>query len=106
MSTYPACNRKFEKNRKKSQKIKKHHCGFFSSQNKLGKAEKKKKKIVMMSSYPTRNRKLKKNSKKVYKIKKHHYGFSSSQNKLGKDEKERKFKKKKKNRSNEFLQDP
>ena len=60
MSTYPTRNRKFKKNRKKIQKIKKHHCGFFSSQNMLGKAEKERKekikiKIVAMSSYPTRN---------------------------------------------------
>ena len=34
-------NRKFQK---KSKKIKKHHYGFFSSKNKLGKAEKEKKK--------------------------------------------------------------
>ena len=74
-------NRKFQK---KSKKIKKHHYGFFSSQNKLGKAEKEKKKIVLMTSYPTRNRKFQKNMKKVYKIKQHHYGFSSGQHKLGK----------------------
>ena len=88
MSFYPTQNRKFQKNSKKIQKTKKHYYGFFSSQNKLGKAEKEKKKIVLMTSYPTRNRKFQKNIKKVYKIKKHHYGFSSSQNKLGKAEKE------------------
>ena len=37
---YPACNRKFQKNRKKIQKIKKYHCGFISSQNSLENAEK------------------------------------------------------------------
>ena len=36
-------NRKFKKNRKKIQKIKKHHYGFSSSQNKLGKADKERK---------------------------------------------------------------
>ena len=97
MSSYPTRNRKFQKKAKKIQKIKNHHFGNFSCQNKLGNAEKeKKKKIVPMSSYQTRNRKFQKNSKKIQKFKKHHYGFSSSQNKLGKDEKERKFKKKKK----------
>ena len=55
-----------------------------------------------MSSYPTRNRKLKKNSKKIQKIKNQHFGNFSSQNKLGMAEKERK---KKKNRSEEFLPD-
>ena len=56
-----------------------------------------------MSSYPTRNRKLKKNRKKIQKIKNQHFGNFSSQNKLGMAEKERK---KKKNRSEEFLPDP
>jgi len=96
MSSDPTRNRKFQKNSKKIKEIKKHHYDFFSSQNKLGKAEKKK--IVPMSSYPTYNRKFQKNSKKIQK---HYYGFSSSQNKLGKAEKERK-----KNRSNEFLCEP
>ena len=40
---YPNRNRKSKKNRKKIQKIKKHHYGFFSSQNRLGKAEKEQK---------------------------------------------------------------
>ena len=68
MSFNPTRNRKFQKN---SKKIKKHHYGFFSSQNKLGKAKKgrKKKKIVPMSSDPTRNRKFQKNSKKIKEIK-------------------------------------
>ena len=43
MSTYPTRNRKFKKNRKKIQNIKKHCCGFFLSQNMLGKAEKERK---------------------------------------------------------------
>ena len=92
MSTYPTRNRIFKKNRKKIQKIKKHHCGFFSSHNMLGLAEKDrkektKKKIVPMSSNPTCNREFQKNSKK---FKKHYYGFFSSQNRLGMAEKERK----------------
>ena len=36
---YPAHNREFQKNRKKIQKIKKYHYGFFSNQNRLEKAE-------------------------------------------------------------------
>ena len=40
MSSYPTCNREFQKNIQKIQKIKKHCYGFFSSQNKMGKAEK------------------------------------------------------------------
>ena len=85
MSSYPTRNRKFKKNSKKIQKIKNQHFGNFSSQNKLGMAEKerKKKKIVPTSSYPTRNRKFQKNRK-------HYYGFFSRQNMLEKAEKERK----------------
>ena len=40
ISYYPTRNRKFQKNSKKIQKIKKHYYGFFSSQNWLGKADK------------------------------------------------------------------
>ena len=79
-----------KKNSKKIQKIKKHHYGFFSSQNGLGEVEKEKKIIVPISSYQTRIRELKKNSKKIQKFKKHHYAFFSSQNGLGEAEKERK----------------
>ena len=35
MSSYLNRNKKFQKNSKKIQKIKKHHYGFFSSQNRL-----------------------------------------------------------------------
>ena len=66
MSSYLARN----KNSKKNQKIKKHHYGFFSNQNRWGKAEKiKKKKIVPMSSYPTQNREFQKIAKKFEKLK-------------------------------------
>ena len=44
MSSYPTRNRKFQKNSRKIQKIKKHHYGISSSQNKLGKAEKERRK--------------------------------------------------------------
>ena len=37
---YPTRNRKFQKNSKKIQKIKKYHYGFILSQNRLEKAEK------------------------------------------------------------------
>ena len=40
MSSYLTCNREFQKN---SKNFKKHHYGFSSSQNKLGKAEKERK---------------------------------------------------------------
>ena len=60
------------------------------AKNKLGKAEKERKKIVPTSSYLTRNRKFQKNSKKIQTLRKHHYGFFSSQNMLGKAKKERK----------------
>ena len=38
--SYPTRNRKFQKNSKKIQKVKKHHCGFFSRQNRLENAGK------------------------------------------------------------------
>ena len=38
--SYPALNKKLKKNSKKIQKIKKHHYGFISSQNRLEKDEK------------------------------------------------------------------
>ena len=41
--SYPTRNRKFQKNSKKIQKIKKYHYGFILSQNRLEKAEKKRK---------------------------------------------------------------
>ena len=44
MSSYPTRNRKFQRNSKKIKEIKKHHHGFFSIQNKLGKAKKERKK--------------------------------------------------------------
>ena len=43
MSSYPTRDREFQKNSKKIQKIKQHHYGFFSSQNRLGMAEKERK---------------------------------------------------------------
>ena len=43
MSSYPTRNREFQKNRKKIQNTKKHHYGFISGQNRLGKAEKERK---------------------------------------------------------------
>ena len=43
MSSYPTWNKKFQKNRKKIQKNRKHHYGFYSSQNRLEKAEKERK---------------------------------------------------------------
>ena len=44
MSFYATRDRKFQKNSKKIEKPKNHHFGNFSSQNKLGKAEKEGKK--------------------------------------------------------------
>ena len=88
---YPTRNRKFQKNSKKIQKIKKFLYGFISSQNRMEKAENERKQNYrFVCPYPTRNRKFKKNSKKIQKIKKHLYGFISSQYRLEKTEKERK----------------
>ena len=44
MNSYPTRNRKFKRNSKKIQKIRKHHHSFFQSQNRLEKAEKERKK--------------------------------------------------------------
>ena len=41
--SYPTQNRKFQKNSKKIQKVKKYHYGFISSQNRLVKDEKERK---------------------------------------------------------------
>ena len=40
---YPTCNKKFQKNSKKIQKIKKYHYGFLSNQNRFEKHEKERK---------------------------------------------------------------
>ena len=80
---------KFQKN---SKKIKKHHCGFISSQKSVGKGgERDKIKIIVtFRSYQTRNLKFQKNCNKIQKIKIYHYGLVSSENRLEKAEKERK----------------
>ena len=41
--SYTTHNRKFQKNSNKFQKVKKHHYGFFTSQNRLENAEKERK---------------------------------------------------------------
>ena len=43
MYSWPTRNRKLKKNSKKIQKIREHQRGFFSSQNRMGKAEKERK---------------------------------------------------------------
>ena len=69
---------------KKIQKIKKHHYGFFSSQNGTGDAVNVRKKIhVLIHSHSTRNMEFQKNSKKIKKIIKRHCGFFSTQNRTG-----------------------
>ena len=68
------CNRKFQKNNKKIQKIKKYHYEFISCQNRLEKDEKERNKnyhSVPFRSYPMCNRKFqKKIAKKLKKLKK------------------------------------
>ena len=44
MSSYPTQNKKFQKNGKHIQKIRKHHYGFIPSENRLEKTEKERKK--------------------------------------------------------------
>ena len=72
MSSYSTCNREFQKNSKKFQKIKKTPLWLLFKPKQVGKDQEREeiKKIVPLSSYKTRNRKLKKNSKKIEKIKK------------------------------------
>ena len=66
MCFYPTRKRKFQKNSKIIQKVKKKYYGFFSSQDRLQKNEKgRKKKIILMGSRQTCN----KNYKKIQKIK-------------------------------------
>ena len=50
ISSYRPRNREFQKNSNKIQKIKKHHYGFFSGQNRTGQAENERKKTVPISS--------------------------------------------------------
>ena len=102
MSSYPTYNRKFQKKSKKIKKIKKHHYRFFSSQNKLGKAEKKGKENSFQR-VPTRP--VIGNSIKIAKK------FKNLKNTImaslqAKISWERPRKRKKKNRSDEFLPDP
>ena len=51
MSSYPTRNIKFLKNSKKIQKIKNHHHGFFSSQNRLEIAKNERKKKICSDEF-------------------------------------------------------
>ena len=84
-------NREFQKNSKKIEKNKKHHYGFFSSQNGLGVAEKERKKNYSFHQFLPGQEKNSK--KKKQKNKNHHYGFISSQNGTGQAESDTKKKK-------------
>ena len=90
--SYLTRNRKFQKNSKKVQKIKKIPLWLPFKSKQVGKDRERQniKIIVPFRSNPTRHRKFKKNSKKIQIFKKYHYGFISSQNRLENDEKERK----------------
>ena len=59
-------NRKFKKNSKKIQKIKKYHYGVISSQNRLEKAQREKIKIIV-SFCSVSTRRVRENSKKIAK---------------------------------------
>ena len=90
----PTRNRKFQKNSKTIQKIKKYHYGFISSHNSLENDEKQRKQKLSFCFVLTRGatENSKKIGKKFKKIKKCHYGFISSHNRLERDEKVRKYK--------------
>ena len=64
MYSYPTRNRKFQKNSKKIQKIRKHHHSFFPSQNRLEKAEKERK-LKKKSFQCVLTRPVIENSKKI-----------------------------------------
>ena len=103
MCSYPTRNRKFKKNSKKIQKIRKYHYRFFFCQNRLGKAEKEKlKKIVTMCCYPTRNRRFQKKRKKFKKLE--NTIIASFQTKIGWERPKKR--ENKKNRSDVFLPNP
>ena len=63
--SYPTRNRKFQKNNKKIQKIKKYRYEFFSSQNRFVKDEKGRKQKLSFRFFPTRG--VIENSKKIAK---------------------------------------
>ena len=65
--SYPARNRKFQKNSQKIQKIAL-LLHFKPKQGGKGREREKIKIIVPFRSYPTQNRKVQKNSKKIQKI--------------------------------------
>ena len=91
LRSYPTRNRKFQRNSKKIEKVKKYHYRFNSSQKWVGKGgERDKIKIIVtFNSYPTCNLKFPKNSNKIIKIKIYHYAFISSQNWLENAKKDR-----------------
>ena len=88
--SYPMRNRKFQKNSKKIQKIRKYHYGVISIQNRMEKSEKETKSKLSFRFVPTRR--VSENSKKIVKnfkkIKMYHYAIISSQNRIEKAEKE------------------
>ena len=92
--SYPTRNRKFQKNSKKIQKIKKQHYGFISRQSRSEKAGKERKKNLSFRSVPTRSviENSKKIAKKIQKTKKQRDGFISCQSRSEKARKERKQK--------------
>ena len=65
--SHPSRNRKFQKNSKKIQKIKKYHYGFILRQNRLEKAEKERKSklsfrfVLILTRYRKFQKKIKKN---------------------------------------------
>ena len=63
--SYPTRNRKFQKNSKKIQKIRKYHYGFISIQNRKEKSEKKTKSKLSFRFVPTRR--VRENSEKIAK---------------------------------------
>ena len=76
--SYPTRNRKFQKNSKKIQKIKKYRYGFILSQNRLGKDSREKMKIIVpFGSIHTRRviENSKTIEKNIQKIQKYYYGF-------------------------------
>ena len=85
----PKGKRKFQKNSKNIQKIKKYHYVFIAWQNRLERVKKERKQKLSFHYVPTQP--VRENSNKITeKFKKYNYGIISSQNRLDKAEKGRK----------------
>ena len=94
---YTTRNRKFQKNSKKIQKIKKHHYGFISSRRRLEKDEKERKQKLSFRSGPTQR--VIENSKKIANKKLKNTIMASFEAKIG-------WKRQRKSENKNYRSDP